>query len=86
MIANGFMPRVQNGKVIGTLLTDPVHYIIWSEEHLAWWRPAKSGYTRSLIDAGCYSKNEAEEIVANANKFLPPEQFNEIAILDPLLR
>ena len=30
-------------------------WLIWSEEHGAWWMPNAYGYTRSLADAGHYS-------------------------------
>lgn len=60
-------------------------YVIWSEEHRAWWSPHRAGYTRSLVDAGRYAKEEADQIVTEANEYLPPgKSFNEIAIPDPL--
>jgi hypothetical protein len=58
--------------------------VIWSEEHGAWWAPGRSGYTRSLSNAGRYSKEEAQEIVTGANKYLPAGRFNEVAVPDPL--
>jgi hypothetical protein len=42
-------------------------FIIWSEEHGAWWRPAHAGYTTSMAKAGRYSRREADAIVLNAN-------------------
>lgn len=63
------------------------YYVIWSEEHGAWWLPAKMGYTRSLIQAGRYSESEAGKIVENANKYLeqkPDVFFNEVKFPDPL--
>jgi hypothetical protein len=54
-------------------------YLIWSEEHGAWWRPAKWGYSQRIRDAGRYSKADADEIVRNANF----REFNEIAIPEP---
>jgi hypothetical protein len=42
-------------------------YLIWSYEHDAWWKAERRGYTRVLIDAGVYSKAEAEAIVKDAN-------------------
>lgn len=41
-------------------------YLIWSHEHLAWWRPGRQGYTRSIAAAGVYSRDDAMEIVAGA--------------------
>lgn len=60
-------------------------YVIWSEEHGAWWSPARRGYTRMLEVAGRYEQAEAEEIVAKANKY-PPRgmSWSEVAIPDPL--
>lgn len=42
-------------------------YLIWSEEHGAWWRPARCGYTRSMKEAGRYSLKDAEEVTIAAN-------------------
>lgn len=42
-------------------------FLIWSEEHGAWWRPARAGYTQSMAKAGRYSRREADAIVLNAN-------------------
>ena len=62
-------------------------YLIWSEEHLAWWHRNKHQYVRSIFLAGRFTEREASEIVKNANAFLDPEQhspFNEIIIPDPV--
>lgn len=40
---------------------------IWSFEHDAWWRPNSQGYTTSEAEAGLYEREEAEEIVRQAN-------------------
>jgi hypothetical protein len=34
-------------------------YLIWSNEHRAWWRPGRAGYTTKLEAAGRYSREEA---------------------------
>jgi hypothetical protein len=39
-----------------------VKYIIWSNEHQAWWRPKSRGYTRWIEDAGRYDAKEAKAI------------------------
>lgn len=54
-------------------------YLIWSEEHHAWWRPAERGYTSQMREAGRYSKERAYSIVTAANLI----GFNEIAIPFP---
>lgn len=47
---------------------DPVWspYLVWSNEHVAWWRPGRSGYTMDIREAGVYSETEARDIVAQA--------------------
>jgi hypothetical protein len=42
-------------------------YLIWSEEHGAWWRPCSAGYTPSMAKAGRYSHKDAQAIVDSAN-------------------
>jgi hypothetical protein len=44
-------------------------WLIWSDEHGAWWAPDKAGYTRELELAGRYSLEEATEICENANRY-----------------
>lgn len=34
-------------------------YLIWSNEHRAWWRPRAQGYTKRIDHAGRYSREEA---------------------------
>jgi hypothetical protein len=42
-------------------------YLIWSNEHRAWWRPQRQGYTSSIHEAGQYSRENALKICSNAN-------------------
>lgn len=42
-------------------------YLIWSEEHGAWWRPGSAGYTTSMAKAGRYTEDKARAIVNSAN-------------------
>lgn len=37
-------------------------YLVWSNEHRAWWRPDRCGYTRNVTNAGIYSRADAIEI------------------------
>lgn len=37
-------------------------YLIWSNEHGAWWRPHRCGYTKWLADAGRYTRAQAISI------------------------
>lgn len=41
-------------------------YLIWSNEHRAWWRPGRAGYTTFLIAAGRYSQADAVAICRDA--------------------
>ena len=71
-------------------------FLIWSEEHGAWWRAASYdgttwGYCRSIVEAGRYTEAAANRIVVKANQeifpgegFNPGRKFNEMAIPDPL--
>lgn len=34
-------------------------YLVWSNEHRAWWRPRAQGYTVHLEAAGRFSREEA---------------------------
>lgn len=43
------------------------NYLIWSNEHRAWWRPGHSGYTNHVSAAGRYNDKEALEICNGAN-------------------
>lgn len=42
-------------------------YLIWSEEHGAWWRPNNHGYTQSMKQAGRYTYEQARAISHSAN-------------------
>lgn len=41
-------------------------YLIWSNEHRAWWRHASQGYTPHIASAGNYSRAEAISICKGA--------------------
>lgn len=47
-------------------LSCPGQWLIWSNEHRAWWKPMKCGYTRDVQEAGRYSYEEARRIVDDA--------------------
>jgi len=64
-------------------VTEPHDWVIWSEEHGAWWGPGGHGYTFSLRQAGRYSRQQAERIVENANRYLRQGARNEVALPDP---
>ena len=41
-------------------------YLIWSNEHGAWWGHGRAGYVGRLMQAGRYSRAEALDICTNA--------------------
>ena len=41
-------------------------YLIWSNEHAAWWRAGNRGYSRGLAYAGRYTREQALAICRNA--------------------
>lgn len=59
-------------------------YLIYSNEHGAWWRPGSMGYTRIIGAAGRYSGEEAKRICENANRYQREGEIpNEIMVLSP---
>lgn len=54
------------------MITDP--WVVFSYEHLSWWKPDRNGYTANVLEAGVYTKDEAHEIEKNA------EPGNELAL------
>lgn len=61
-------------------------YLIWSNEHRAWWRPGRQGYTTNIHEAGSYTRENALKICEDANyrHFFSPQENNfapnEIAV------
>lgn len=43
-----------------------MEYLIWSNEHRAWWGPGARGYAEMIAQAGRYSRDEAIKICARA--------------------
>lgn len=57
-------------------------WMIWSWEHMAWWKPMSWGYTTEKAEAGLYTRAEAQRIVDNANITVTPGTTpNEIMVL-----
>lgn len=50
-------------------VTHPANFLIWSNEHRAWWRPGRCGYCTSLASAGLYTRDDAMEIVTAATLY-----------------
>lgn len=57
-------------------------YLVWSNEHKAWWGPNNAGYYTSLKSAGRYSREDALEICVGARG---GRQFNENPTEVPIL-
>ena len=56
-------------------------YLIWSNEHNAWWKAGGWGYTPSLTHAGRYEKEAAIEICRKAAiPWSGTGPFNELPI------
>lgn len=57
-------------------------YLVWSNEHRAWWRPNSAGYTRDVRRAGRYTRQEAIDISGTArNGWTDPAKLpDEIAV------
>lgn len=41
-------------------------YLIWSNEHRAWWRASARGYTAGIMAAGRYTRRQALDICRQA--------------------
>jgi hypothetical protein len=54
-------------------------YLIWSNEHKAWWKPDHNGYTTNTGEAGRYQEREARFICERANI----AEVNEVLCLAP---
>lgn len=52
---------------------ESLQWLIWSNEHRAWWRPNSMGYTIHRAAAGRYTWAEALDIVEGANSGLDKE-------------
>jgi hypothetical protein len=41
-------------------------YLVWSNEHGAWWGPARTGYVQRIENAGTYTHEQALQICTDA--------------------
>lgn len=59
-------------------------WMIWSNEHRAWWKPGGWGYTTATAWAGRFTEEHARRICAEAN-IVPRHDHppNEIMVLAP---
>ena len=68
-------------------------YLIWSNEHRAWWRQKSQGYTTNIDTAGLYSRDEALRHCRGRDQMpnkplpeIPVRQDDVMSILVPELR
>lgn len=45
------------------------NYLVWSNEHRAWWGPNNAGYYGSIASAGRYTRDEALKICRGGRQF-----------------
>lgn len=57
-------------------------WVVWSNQHGAWWGPKWRGYTTLFHEAGRYSSRDMRMILEKANSNLPAGQEypDEVAI------
>ena len=60
-------------------------YLIWSNQHGAFWGPNENGYTKDIHEAGRYSKGETMRIILHSMMYegKVDNQFAEVAMLAP---
>lgn len=54
-------------------------WLVWSNEHRAWWRPERCGYTSDVGGAGLYTEEEADECCESRSK-IAGEEAPEIKV------
>jgi len=62
------------------MTTTAQHYLIYSREHNAFWRPGSRGYTHLVEDAGRYALDEAIEICLDANDSVHASDPEEVVV------
>lgn len=62
---------------------DTREYLVWSNEHQAWWGAHERGYISIISQAGRYSRAKAERICLHANAHLGGKEPNEVMVLAP---
>lgn len=58
-------------------------WLIWSNEHGAWWAPNSRGYTTLLEAAGRYTKEQADVICGKLGEPRFEGVPDEVAVLAP---
>lgn len=60
-------------------------WLIWSNQHNAYWGPGSCGYTRDVDKAGRYSTANAARICESANAYRGNKLPHEIMVPSPEL-
>lgn len=68
-------------EALGWKLVPAPEYLIWSNEHAAWWRPNGCGYTRDMAAAGRYARDEAIAVSLGRDGWEPGQNPPEIPVL-----
>lgn len=50
-------------------------FVIWSNEHRAWWRATSNGYCVDFMGAGLYDESEAQKICASHDPSRRDEEY-----------
>ena len=58
----GFTVRPLYTHPSSTVSAEVTDYLVWSNEHHAWWRHKSQGYARNILEAGRYTRAEAVDI------------------------
>ncbi len=73
------MPHTQE---LFELATAPI-WLVWSNEHRAWWAPDHCDYVREVEHAGRYTFEEAMRIASARNGGLPGKDGNPGELIQP---
>lgn len=68
--------------MFASITGDGKNYLVWSNEHRAWWGPNRAGYYSSIAAAGRYTRDEALKICVGARG---GRQFNKNPSETPVL-
>jgi hypothetical protein len=73
-------PPVVAGSDRAAVIEEP--YLVWSNQHRAWWRANSCGYVKSVLGAGHYTREEAIAISGDTRDHWedPSETPDELAI------
>jgi hypothetical protein len=57
-----YVDRAHPSPAISDEAVEHGRYLVWSNEHKAWWRADSAGYASSILEAGIYSRADAIDI------------------------